>query len=288
MDTNKLSSKNNHPATMLPSGSPLHSIKDLKALQSEIPLTSDDLAKDPEPELFPDCVSCTILEPEIDRLPEHCVILLHDKGQQEKSLKDLARRLRFRLPKIVFLLLRGPTRLSGSEPRYQWACSVNEVDDGFFKSCRHILNDVILDCLIKKCHFQPRNIVVIGHGQGSLVGLRAVTIWNEIEFGGVIAVGGPLPTDLQLLGPVKARTPVLVIQALNQQIEPQSMEKINGIFPFVDLGKRPGGDEDPPRGLTGSADQMDELKPYMDFLVHRLERDEWRKQDIISFGRKID
>ena len=70
---------------MLPSGSPLHSIKDLKALQSEIPLTSDDLAKDPEPELFPDCVSCTILEPEIDRLPEHCVILLHDKGQQEKS-----------------------------------------------------------------------------------------------------------------------------------------------------------------------------------------------------------
>ena len=123
MDANRPSSNHHHSTIPSPSGRLVHCIEDLKALQWEIPLNTDDLAKDPEPEMFPKFPSCTILEPEIDQDREHCVILLHDKGQNEKSLKDLARRLRKYLPESVFLLLRGPIGLYGNDQGYQWTHS---------------------------------------------------------------------------------------------------------------------------------------------------------------------
>ena len=286
MDTSRSVSNHAPSVAPSPSGHLVHSIEDLQALQWEIPLNVDELVKHPEQETFPEFPPCFVHELEIDQDPEHCVILLHDKGQNEESLKNLARRLRICLPECAFLRLRGPTALLGSDNSYQWTDPADEADDGFFRSCRHILKDIVYDGLIKRCHFRPRDIVFLGHGQGSLVALRAASIWNETEFGGMIAVGYPLPAHSRLFASIKAQTPVLIIQASDRHIEPQVIEELNNIFPFVELGNRLGGDKDPPTGLRKPAGFEDELKPYVDFLVHRLRRDEWRKQDIISFGRQ--
>ena len=207
------------------------------------------------------------------------MVLLHHEGGNENSVKDLARRIQRKLPECLFLLLRGPETYPKGNNGYHWAYSENGVDDRFIRSSRHLLKDIILDDLVKGCFFRPRNIVILGHGQGSLVGLTAATIWNDTELGGVIAVGGSLPADFQLLAPVKAKTPALMIKASHGLITPESIELLKESFLFVDVRERPGSDEDVPKG------QEQDFQPYLSFLVHRLRRDEWNKHAVVSFGR---
>lgn len=290
LDTSRSTSKINFSEDASPAERPTDNLDDLKTLQTRIPTAFKKPATEPEPNLFKKFPSCTIILPIIDVPLKYCALLLHDQGRDEKSLKDIARRLQQKFKSCLFILLRGPRTVHHPDGHLGHCWNKSEYEDELSWSCGYLLEKIILKRLVNECHFRPRNIVILGHGQGAIVALRAVTIWNEIEFGGVIAVGSQSLFERHITTTKKARTPILLVRSGLEERHHQSAEILRGVFPFVDMSDRLAEDEDPPTGLhqmKGPGNDKStrlEINIYIDFLVHRLLRDEWKKQDIISFG----
>lgn len=122
----------------------------------------------------------------------------------------------------------------------------------------------------------PSNIMILGHCQGGMAALAMVGLWDEVEFGGVISIGGPLPPDVQLPSAVKAKTPALILRAELGDINPSALNRIKETFVTVDVETREGAHDTVP--------DQNALRPILDFFAHRFHREEWEKQAIVSFG----
>ena len=136
-----------------------------------------------------------------------------------------------------------------------------DLDTGFDKATRILKDDVICKGLIQNCNYQPRNILLFGFGQGGMAAL-ATTVGLDEELGGVISIGGPMPTSLTTTR--KSKTPLLVLGgSSNTLITKSAIVRLNTAFENVEYHKwDKSGD-----GMPGSRTEM---LPIMKFFARRL------------------
>ena len=250
--------------------------EELRKEQEGLQIDIDGPSRTPMKTDFPPALSMTIVKPV--KPVENCIILLHNRGTSEEELKDHVQTLQSKRPMSVFILLRGLESMPGNSG-YHWADVSGSLDEGFIRTSRVILEDIIRDCLVTKCRFRPRDIVVLGHGQGGMAALAAIASWNCVEFGGVVSFGGPMPVYAQMPANTKARTPAFLYGSACGNIDPTASRRIQETFIFTEHHYSPGEDDIVP--LTD-----DQIGPLLDFYAHRLGREEWKRQAVFSFGKK--
>ena len=211
---------------------------------------------------------------------ESCIILLHNLADNEASLEEHVQTLKGKQPESAFILLRGLQPIEPGNSGYHWADANGTVDEGFINTSRVILGDIIQDGLMARCGFQPRDIVVLGHGQGGMAALAAIACWNCIEFGGVVSFGGPMPKYVQLPLNVKAKTPALIYGVARGDITPTVLRQIRKVFSFTNH-HIPASEHD----TVPLSDE--EMAPLLEFFAHRLRREDGRRQTVISLGKEL-
>lgn len=254
--------------------------QDLKKKQKGITLNPDGPPRLPGRNDFPG-LSSKILGriPDVD--VRNCVIMLHDHSKAQTPLHNLALRLQKEIPESVIILLRT-LHLSSSDKHGQNTTSQTGAENGggntgFLEGSHTLLVDVVNNSLIAKCRFPPRNIMILGHCQGGTAALAAAALWEEIEFGGVISIGGAMPAITAQISTIKAKTPVLVLSGALGNIDDTALRQIREHFTHVDFDIR--------RTSNDNIPEAEDIGILSDFLAHRLRGDEWTKQAVISFGK---
>ncbi|KAL8839505.1 MAG: hypothetical protein Q9170_001728 [Blastenia crenularia] len=257
----------------------------LKQRHRDVPHTEHEAPCLPTPADFPSSIHAQIV-PERSRKSapavKHVIVLLHHSDGPESSLKDLAMDLNEKRPEISFVLLRGPSALLPSKSGYHWVDSPGDWDGNFLEASEFILTRVIKDSLIRKCGFTSRDILLVGHRQGGTAAMATVTLWNDIELGGVVSIGGPLPSYLQGIPnqkaerTMKSKTPALAMGGAGGELTDRALNSIKARFCCVDTCIRPGEHDNIP-------DSKESMKSLLDFLAHRLGREEWEQQAVLSF-----
>jgi predicted esterase len=200
-------------------------------------------------------------------------IFLHGLGDTSPNFSHFPRALN--LPETLCLTLQAPFPLHLPMPagHYHWGDDILidsdsgdiEPDASFSKSATLLSEDVIKDVLIAKCGFQPREILILGYGQGGMAGLdTARSLGPEIELGGVISIGGPLPTSCMLVNGPKIGTPVLLLGgAKGLIVRSDGVKRMKGTFENVEYVQWKKGDD----GMPASTE---EALPMMQFLGRTL------------------
>lgn len=269
--------KGGNPRAISPAGWLKRQCEELRKKQEELKINIDGPSRAPVQADFPLALSMKIVNPV--QPVESCIILLHNLANNEASLEEHVQILKGKQPESAFILLRGLQPIEPGNSGYHWADANGTVDEGFINTSRVILGDIIQDGLMAKCGFQPRDIVVLGHGQGGMAALAATACWNCIEFGGVVSFGGPIPGYVQLPLNVKAKTPALIYGVARGDITPTALQQIQTNFSFTDH-HIPASEHD----TVPLSDE--EMAPLLEFFAHRLRREEWRRQAVISLGKK--
>ena len=228
---------------------------------------------------FPPSLSVSIVEPADEHEVEHCIVLLHDSTGNEESLSGLAKRLQKRLPESAFVLIRGLQAVEGGNSGYLWADAPGE--SSFIQTSTVILEQVIRDVLMSRCYFRPQNIVLLGYCEGGMAALAAAASWQRLELGGVVSIGGPMPNYVRLPFGVRAKTPALVIGGALGDITAAALQLIQESFTYTYSDLRKGGYD------SSIPETQEQLKPLCDFFAHRLRREEWNRQAVISCGTLI-
>lgn len=254
-------------------------LEQLRERHRNVPYAGDNNPRLPTRADFPSHISLQII-PERARkgvAVEHVVVLLHSVGGSELSLKDLALDLYEEQPETIFVLLRGFEAVPSSKTGYHWADSAGEWDNGYLKASETILTEVIKASLISKCGFPAREILIMGHGQGGMAALAVAALWDDVELGGVVSIGGPLPSYIRSDSAKHIKTPVLVMGgSLGNLSSICALDHIKDLFLYVDTCILRGVHDNVP-------DTEESMKPLLDFLAHRLRREEWYKQAVLSF-----
>jgi len=164
---------------------------------------------------FPPHLYLTITPPPANDQPVNVLILLHGLGDTNGSFTRLGRQLA--LPETCCISLRAPTPLPFELGGFHWGDDIVfdpanedvEFDTGFAIAMKAIGQNVIEDTLIKKCGYQPRDVMLFGFGQGGMAAL-AVAASMLAELAGVVSIGGSSSTSIQPRSE-KSRTPVLLL-----------------------------------------------------------------------------
>jgi predicted esterase len=260
----------------LPENYPLQDLQELTYRQRHIPShRRDDRPRIPTGGEIQDLpMAATIIPPKAKERIENIIIVLHDHSGNELSLREFAEQ-HLRPKDTACLLLRGVSPVAGKENSYQWEDNL----DDFLRTSWLILNEVICDLLIKQCNFPAHKIILFGQGEGAKAALATFLTWETVKFGGVICVGGQLPSHFALPGNFKSKTAVLLLGGALGMTTPVAKNRIEQNFSYVDLDLIEGKDDALPRG--------NQLNTLRDFFAHRLHEEEWTKPAIITFGEAI-
>ncbi|ESZ98176.1 hypothetical protein SBOR_1445 [Sclerotinia borealis F-4128] len=236
--------------------------------------TVDDLPKN---------LLCDIL-PSKDGKNTNILILLHGLGDTKDAFTQLAKNLS--LPQTASLIPQAPTPIpaliTGSEdPSFHWArdlefdSATGELDLDADLSTSITLLTSVIEVLIKKCNYPPRNIFIFGFGQGGMLALSTLAlpsssiVQNE-ELGGVISIGGRLPTSFfpnsnsGADGKGEVKTPILVAGGNKKtEITRTQLDKIKSAFAEVEYVKWDREGDGMMRG-------REEVLPLMRFWGRRL------------------
>ncbi|KAI4118207.1 MAG: hypothetical protein LQ338_007440 [Usnochroma carphineum] len=209
-----------------------------------------------------------VIPPYLEEDIRHVVVVLHQPGGSESSLTTLARRLHRQQPETSFVLLKGLKAVPDPHSTYDWEDTARQWDEPSLSNAR-ILTEMIKSPLITKCGFSPRDILLMGHGQGGTAVLATADLWADMELGGAVSIGGPLPSYLRSASRDKARTPALVVGSTLSDLHHCAFDCIKSRFATVDTCVLP--------------DTEHSIEPFVEFLAHRMQRVEWSRQAIISF-----
>jgi hypothetical protein len=203
------------------------------------------------------------------------------------------------LPETACVSVRGPKALLDLEGAH-WGDDIIfdsttgglDADSGL-KESTELLRILIKEVLVEKCGYAPREIVIFGFGQGGMVALstarksrlsnmkpRQCHCTNHIhtvaiqssaaedssnsEFGGVISIGAPVPSEAPAALVSKCKTPVLVCAGSDRSAVTSTAEdKLKRLFEFLEVKRyRKSGDSMP--------SNRDEMMPIMQFFSRRL------------------
>lgn len=214
----------------------------------------------------------TVTPPPSSHQAVNVLILLHGLGDGNQSFTSLGRQLS--LPETTCISLRAPTPLPFELGGFHWgddivfdqAAGEMDIDTGFQKASRVITREVIRDVLLEKCGYRPREILLFGFGQGGMAALAASASMAD-ELGGVISIGGPLPSTYStaLSGSRKCKTPVLIIGGSSETLVTKSaMTSLKSTFESVQYTKYTRDGDSMPRS-------REEMLPIMQFFARRLQ-----------------
>jgi predicted esterase len=208
--------------------------------------------------------------------PVNVLILLHGLGDTQVSFAQLGKNLN--LPETVCISLRGLnaipsifTSLDENIAAFHWGddvlfdeqkCEI-ELDAGFESARKKLLEEVIQNSLIAKCGYPPRNILLLGFGQGGMAALSAISS-SALEFGGLISIGGRLPSSALTSSMTKSKTPILVLGgSKSTQVTRSSVDGLKTRFTEVEYVKWAKTEDSMPKS-------RDEMLPIMKFFARRL------------------
>ena len=216
---------------------------------------------------FPSALNLTIT-PAPASAPQlsNVLILLHGLGDTSASFANLGKQLA--LPETVCVSVQAPTPLPfdlggfhfGDDIEFDSATGQMDFDTGFSKIVRILKRDIIEKGLIENGGSKPREIMLLGFGQGAMAALATASSISD-ELGGVISIGGPLPASTSAKD---VKTPVLVCGgSSNTLITRTAVEKIKTAFKSAEYHKWNRAGDSMPR-------DRDEMLPLMGFFARRL------------------
>ncbi|PLB45947.1 hypothetical protein P170DRAFT_458155 [Aspergillus steynii IBT 23096] len=189
------------------------------------------------------------------RPPPNVLILLHGLGDSAPAFTNFARALN--LPEALILTLQAPSRLPLDLPGFHWGDDISfdtstgglDMDAGFARATKTLVHEVVRDTLVSKCGYALREILILGFGQGGMLGLLGAR-----ELAG------------ELAGSVgeKNRTPVLVVAGRESvAVSEGAVRRTQGVFEFVEVRRYARRDDGMPRN-------REEMMPVMQFFARRL------------------
>ncbi len=235
---------------------------------------SQNLPRLPTKSDFPPSIHLDIIPPPDSHPPLNILLLLHGLGDTETPFNAFGRALN--LPYTACLSLRAPSPVPGfftgsDAPAAHWGDDILfdqsrgeiDLDAGFTRATSVVWEQVISEALIGKCRYQPRDVIIFGFGQGGMVALQLAASRPEMEFGGVIAVGGRLPASFSGAGG-KAKTPVLVLGgSRSTQVTRSAVDALRASFGEVEYVRWVNGEDSMPAN-------REEMTPIMRFFARRL------------------
>ncbi|KAE8348555.1 Alpha/Beta hydrolase protein [Aspergillus coremiiformis] len=229
--------------------------------------------KTPTQSDFPPNLTLTITPPQPPPPPTrpapNILLLLHGLGDTSASFTTFGRALN--LPETTILTLQAPTRLPLDLPGFHWGDDIAfdsqtgslDMDAGFARATR-MLVEVVRGVLVGKCGYALQEIVVLGFGQGGMLG---VVLGRELALGGVVSIGAPYPLSGGVVG-VKSRTPVLLVAGRDSGVVGDgAVRRTEGVFEVVEVARYARRGDGMPRS-------REEMLPVMGFLARRLRS--WR------------
>ncbi|KAL5051204.1 hypothetical protein BDW71DRAFT_84432 [Aspergillus fruticulosus] len=217
-----------------------------------------------------------------NRPPPNILLLLHGLGDTHTPFTTLASQLS--LPETTVLTICAPNPLPFDLPGFHWGDDINfdsrsgalDMDAGFEKATKLLLDTVINDVLVKKCGYRLQEILIWGFGQGGMLGVVLAQTLNEQsgsgseggELGGVISIGAPYPLSLtgkaKNGGKGKSRTPILLVHGRDSEVMTESaVKRTKDVFGFVEVHEYRRRGDTMPRS-------REEMTPIMRFLGRRL------------------
>jgi predicted esterase len=220
---------------------------------------------------FPSSLTLDIVPPTTGS-PINVLVLLHGLGDTQTPFTTLSKQLN--LPETVCISIRGlnpiPSLFTGSDvPAFHWGDDVVfderkgeiDLDAGFQNTVKTIKTAVVEDVLMRKCGFPPRNILFYGFGQGGMAALSIAA--SELEFGGVVSVGGRLSSSA-LSTEGRFKTPVLVCGgSRSTEITRSAVDNLKSKFMDIEYVRWEKVDDSMPRNRA-------EMLPIMKFFARRL------------------
>ena len=272
---------NQNPPNISPKSCVRQDFAFIRAAQEIISSNANATRELPARSDFPSSISLEILQPINEEKIKKVIIMLHDSAGTERSLQTLSRRLQQDYPESAFLLVRGQEGVPSGNSGYHWADPSDDRDRTLANKSRSLLLDIVKHSLVEKYGFRKRDIILFGHGQGGMAALVAAACWETVDFAGVISIGGPMPDCAHLFQGSKAKTPVLVLGGPQGNVNPAALERMQNTFCHVTHDLRLRSQDAVPEAPK---DMECLMEPLLDFLAHRLRRDEWTKQAVLSFG----
>lgn len=149
------------------------------------------------------------------------------------------------------------------------------MDAGFSRAMRIVVEEVLVGALVKNCGYRLREIMVLGFGQGGMLGLAAarelelgrgrsdIEIESGRELAGVVSIGAPFPLSGSTVGD-KNRTPVLMLAGRDSVVvSDAAVRRTQGVFEFVEVARYQRKGDGMPRS-------REEMMPVMRFFARRL------------------
>ena len=220
---------------------------------------------------FPPHLSLDIIPPPASHKPVNVLLLFHGLGDTKASFTNFGKQIA--LPETVCISLQGPTPLPFGLAGYHWGDDITfnqstcdmDYDTGFTKMTN--IMTTIKERLVDTCGYQPREIFMLGLGQGGMTALGTLASLKE-ELGGAISIGGRLPSTSTLgsdSSSSKNRTPILVLGGSSQScLTPDAISKLKAAFEFLDYKKWPL------RSGDGMPRNREEMLPIMHFFSRHL------------------
>ena len=199
--------------------------------------------------------------------PTNLLILLHGLGDTSVSFTNLGKQLA--LPETTCISLQAPTPLPFDLGGFHWGDDITfdqvsgqmDFDTGFARIVKTIKQDIIEDVLVKKCGYTLREVLLFGFGQGAMAALATAATMSE-ELGGIVSIGGPLPSLERSAQAVK--TPVLVLGgSSNTLITRTALDRLKAAFENIEYQKWNRAGDGMPRN-------REEMLPIMRFFARRL------------------
>ncbi|KAL2001843.1 hypothetical protein VTN02DRAFT_1134 [Thermoascus thermophilus] len=270
--------------------------------------------KPPTPSDFPSHLTVTITPPPSQpssssttttttRPTPNILLLLHGLGDTASSFAGFARALN--LPETTCVTVQAPHPLPLDLPGFHWGDDVTfdratgalDMDAGFARATRLVVEDVVRGVLVRRCGYRLRDVLVLGFGQGGMVGLAAARELGRVprvssaddneegekankgseagELAGVISLGAPFPLSGSTTGP-KNRTPVLLVASRDSAaVTDSAVQRTREGFEFVELHRWARRGDGMPRS-------REEMMPVMQFFARRLRSRQGVPEDAVE------
>ena len=150
-----------------------------------------------------------------------------------------------------------------------------DFDTGFSKITRILKEDVIKSGLVEKCGYKAREILLFGFGQGGMATLATACSMPE-ELGGVISIGGPIPSSITTAKPVSSPV-TLCGGSSGTLITRTALDNVKKAFDYVEYHKWDRSSDAMPRN-------RDEMLPIMRFFARRLRSRKGVREGSVEIG----
>ena len=220
---------------------------------------------------FPPSIELTITPPSPSP-PRYTnvLVLLHGLGDTLDPFTQLGKQMS--LPETTCISLRAATPMPFELGGFHWGDDIifsqsrgdlrMDMDTGFSKSSKNVMQAIIQEGLIEKCGYAPREIMLFGLGQGGMAAMAAASSTSD-ELAGVVSIGGPFPLSAKSAAKL-AMTPVLLLGgSSNTAVTRQRVDDSKAIFKSTEYHKwNKSGD--------GMPTNRSEMLPIMRFFAYRL------------------